>query len=66
MPKKRVWTSDEIELLKKMVAAGASAMRVSIALKRPTSAVKDRARDEGVPFPHDRVLNKAHRTVAYR
>jgi hypothetical protein len=63
---KRVWTPEEIEKLKNMAAAGASAVRVSLALKRPINAVKDRARDEGVPFPHDKDFMKAQRAIAYR
>lgn len=66
MGKKRVWTPEEIEQLKKMVAAGASAVRVSLALKRPTSSVKNRARDEGMPFPPDRVFKKTQRMIAYQ
>jgi hypothetical protein len=63
---KRVWTPEEIEKLKKMAAAGVSAVRVSLALKRPLSAVKDRAREQGVPFPHDRVYVESQREIAYR
>lgn len=35
---KRVWTPEEIEKLKKMAAAGVSAVRVSLALKLPLNA----------------------------
>lgn len=47
----RRWTPDEIERLKTMVAAGTSANRVAVALKRPLQSVVQRARSLGVSLP---------------
>ena len=58
MPNRRPWTEDDIAKLKSMVSAGASAVRVSLALKRPIAAVKNRARDLGMPFRHDLELKR--------
>ena len=47
----RRWTPEEIEKLKAMIAARASANRIAVALKRPLNVIRDRARDLGVRLP---------------
>lgn len=59
----RVWSEADQEKLKTMAQAGASAQRISVALKRPLSSVKHRARDMGIPFPHDIDLAKQRRRI---
>jgi hypothetical protein len=44
------WTSEEDELIRSLVAKGASAFRASAALKRSKQAVATRARTLGCPF----------------
>lgn len=66
MPHSRIhsaWTEEECELIKAMVAAGTSAARVAVALKRRLISVKSKARDLGCPFPHERQLGKVRRKV---
>jgi hypothetical protein len=46
----RPWSDEDTELLKKLHAAGASALRASVALKRNKSRIMDKARKLGVPF----------------
>ena len=55
---KRPWSEEDLERLKALVLAGASAVRASVALKRPLKVVKLRARKLGVPFQHDNELRK--------
>ncbi|GIQ75359.1 hypothetical protein BraRD5C2_38000 [Bradyrhizobium sp. RD5-C2] len=47
----RKWTDEEIERLKAMIAAGASATRIAVALRRPIESVYDRARRLGLRLP---------------
>ena len=47
----RPWNDEDTELLKKLHAGGASAVRASVALKRSTPYVRARARELGIPFP---------------
>jgi hypothetical protein len=44
------WTDEEIALLRKMRAAGASPGRVSVAVKKSISKVKAKARELTIPF----------------
>jgi GcrA cell cycle regulator len=46
-----VWTQDDDDKIREMVAKGASAMRIGVALKRKTAAVRVRARTLGCPLP---------------
>ena len=50
----RPWSDQDTELLKKLHAAGASALRASLALKRSKPYVRIRARELGLPFPSER------------
>lgn len=63
MARKRAWTADEFEKLRSMIEAGASAIRISVALRRPVESVKDRAREMGIPFAHDRVLKRERKKL---
>jgi hypothetical protein len=45
------WTDTDVERLKALVAAGVSANRAAVILKRRTLAVQNKARSLGTPFP---------------
>jgi len=62
-PTKTSWTEDEIARLKAHVASGGSAARAAIIFKRSMLAVKQAARREGCPFPHDFTLRRKLRTL---
>jgi hypothetical protein len=47
----RRWAPEEIEQLKTMIAAQASANRIAVALKRPVKSVFQRARSLGMSLP---------------
>jgi hypothetical protein len=47
----RRWTPEEIERLKAMIAARASANRIAVALRRPVNSVLERARILGMSLP---------------
>jgi hypothetical protein len=53
-----VWTQDEDERLKALVAQGASVVKVAAALKRRIISVRARARALGCPFPPLRVVRQ--------
>jgi hypothetical protein len=55
----RRWTSEQIELLRRLVESGASAARASVVLKRPKLAVQNKARQLGRPFPDVRNVKAA-------
>ena len=46
----RPWTDEDTELLKRLHASGASALRASLALKRNKTRVMGKARELGIPF----------------
>ena len=46
------WTDDEVAKLKRLRELGASLARASVALKRGKAAVRLKARELGIPFPH--------------
>src|SRR3954447_1511120 len=50
--------------LKALALSGASAIRASVALKRPLKGVKLRAREMGVPFKNGRELKKERQRKA--
>jgi len=50
----RRWTDEDTELLKKLHAVGASALRTSLALKRSVPYIRARARELGIPFASER------------
>jgi hypothetical protein len=51
---KAVWTEENNERLKAMVAAGVSVARAAVAFKRSLVSVRNQARKLGTPFPHVR------------
>lgn len=53
-PITRPWTPDQVELLKSLLAGGASAVRAAAALNRSIISVQGKAREIGRPFPHKR------------
>ena len=55
----RRWTSEQIDLLRRLVESGASAARASVVLKRPKLAVQNKARQLGRPFPDVRNVKAA-------
>jgi len=50
------WTDEKIAKLKRLRELGASVARASLALKYNKSAVRAKARELGIPFPHLRTL----------
>jgi hypothetical protein len=54
----RPWSDEDTELLRKLHAAGASALRASIALKRGVPYIRARARELGFPFASVRERKK--------
>ena len=52
------WTDEETARLKELHAAGATALRASVVLKRSRKNLMDRARRLGIPFPTPRELKK--------
>ena len=55
------WTEEDQARIKLMMAAGASARRIAVALKRPSDTVKQRAKDLGLPFRNKYELAKEGR-----
>ncbi len=51
MPISKAWTSEDIAWLEKLSDEGATLMRASAALRRPSSAVQKKARELGKPLP---------------
>ncbi len=58
-----VWSEKDCERLKLLVESGASAMRVSVVLKRSLASTKGKARDLGCPFPGVRDQRKQIRRI---
>jgi hypothetical protein len=54
----RAWSDADAELLKKLHASGASALRASVALKRSKPYLMARARELGIPFASVRERKK--------
>jgi hypothetical protein len=48
----RVWTAEENERLKALVAKNVSILKAAAALKRSSTSVRTQARKLGTPFPH--------------
>ena len=61
--RKRVWSESDAELLRGLIASGASALRASVALKRSLSVTKLKARELGVPFPSEAELKAKRRRI---
>ena len=55
------WRDEEIELLRRLHKAGASATRAALALKRAKNAVRTKARELGIPFETIRHRRKDQR-----
>jgi hypothetical protein len=56
------WTQEQIEKLKRLRQAGASAARVALAVKWSRGAVKAKARELGMPFPNWRTERRERAT----
>jgi hypothetical protein len=56
---RRFWTPEQIQLLLALVEKGVSPARASVVLKRPQSAVQNKARQLGTPFPDLREVKAA-------
>lgn len=50
-PLSRVWTEDDLAKLLRLSEAGATLMRASAALDRPSSSVQQKARELGFKLP---------------
>lgn len=46
------WAEEEVRKLQRLRELGASLARASVALKRGKAAVRLKARELGIPFPH--------------
>lgn len=62
-PRRTIWTDEDQAKLATMLDAGASAQRISVALRRPLDSIKQRARALGKPFPHERDLARERKKV---
>ncbi len=51
MPITRLWTAEDVARLQKLADEGATLLRASAALRRPSSAVQKKARELGKSFP---------------
>ena len=49
--KRRPWTAEELETLRRLLEEGASVYRASVVLNRPLTSVRIKARELGMPFP---------------
>ena len=61
--RRTIWTDEDQAKLATMLDAGASAQRISIALKRPLDSIKQRARALGKPFPYERDLARERKKI---
>lgn len=61
--RKKVWSENDAERLRALIASGASALRASVALKRSLSVTKLKARELGVPFPSEAELRAKRRRI---
>lgn len=57
------WTEEDQARLKLTLAAGASARRIAVALKRPSDDIKQRAKNLGLPFRNKFELAKEQRPL---
>jgi hypothetical protein len=61
--KTRAWTEEDDERLKALIASGASALRVSVALKRSLPVIRKKALLLGTPFPNASELRARRRQI---
>ena len=59
----KAWTDQDVERLRALVGSGASALRVSVILKRSLSMIKKKAHDIGAPFPSEAELRAKRRFI---
>ena len=57
------WTNEDNAKLAAMIEAGASARRISLALRRNLAMIKVKAKAMGKPFPHERDLARERRKL---
>jgi hypothetical protein len=60
---KAVWTEEDNERLKAMVAAGVSVARSAVAFRRSLVSVRNQARKLGTPFPYVREVRQKYSGV---
>ncbi len=65
-PTSRTWKVEDLEKLRKFVETGASPVRAAVHFKRSLAAVQGKARQEGFPFPDQRDLARAPRSIGIR
>lgn len=58
----KIWSDEDIARWSRMIDAGASISRCSVALDCPTSSVRIQARKMGKPFPDIRLVKARQRT----
>ncbi len=54
----RTWLPEQIEVLRKLVEAGASPIKAAARLKRSAVSVQMKAKEAGVPFPDRRHVKR--------
>lgn len=59
-PRKTVWTDEDNERLKAMVADGISVARAAVAFGRSLISVRNQARKLGTPFPYAREVRQKY------
>ena len=65
-PRQGVWTDEDNELIKVLVAKGASIIRASAALNRNMASVRNQARKLGTPFPRKMAYRKKLQEASQR
>jgi serine/threonine-protein kinase RIO1 len=60
---KTVWTEEENDRLKAMVAKGVSIARASVAFQRSIISIRNQARKLGTPFPLTREVRQQYAAV---
>jgi serine/threonine-protein kinase RIO1 len=61
----RTWMPEDLEKLRRFVEAGVSPNRVAVHFKRSIAAVKQRAYQEGFPFPDMRDVKRQRSKEAW-
>jgi hypothetical protein len=61
--KYKLWSEEEVDRLKALVASDASALRASVILNRSLKQIKTKARELGVPFQSEAELRIKRRQI---
>jgi hypothetical protein len=58
----RTWKPEDIKRLEQMVRSGVSAVRAAVVFKRSVLCVKAKAKENGFPFPDERLVKRKRRS----